>query len=46
MRDKELLTIDAPQVMTKVRDLAAQIADYVAAGPNPETESDSPYADM
>ena len=46
MRDKELLTIDAQHVMTEAKDLAAQIADYVAAGPNPEAESDSPYADM
>ena len=46
MRDKELLTIDAPQVMTEVKDLAAQIADYAAAGPSVAAESGSPYSDM
>ena len=46
MRDKELLTVDAGQIMAEANDLGAQIADYVSAGPSVEAGSDSPYSDM
>ena len=44
MQDKELLTIDTQQVRAEANDLAAQVAEYVAAGPG--SDSVAPYAEM
>lgn len=46
MRDRELLTIDAGHVLAEMNQLAAQIAEYSAAGGSVAAGSDSPYADM